>query len=234
MSVVVGATDALLEHDRPIRVLVVDDHVMFAEALTRLLALEPDLELVGTVATGEDAVHVALSSPLDVVLMDVELPGIDGVEATRRIREGAPDTQVMVITAFAQPTTVAEAIQAGACGFLPKTRTADEVADAIRRAAEGEMILPAANMPALVVTLEDSARRRPALRPLPTQLTPREMEILQAVADGGSTSEIAARMFISTSTVQMHVKNILLKLEVHSKLEAVMLALRYGLITLDG
>jgi len=219
--------------ERRLRVLIVEDHLMFAQALRLLLEAESDLELVGSVSTGEEAIELTASEAVDVVLMDIDLPGIDGVAATRRIREQAPDTQVVVITAFQDARTVAKAVQAGACGFLPKTRTADEVASVIRRAAAGEMVMPAGSMSAVVNSLEESQRTRTQADKLLAQLSNREVLILQAIAEGRSTGEIASELFISRFTVQTHIRNILAKLDVHSKLEAVLLALRHGLIHVD-
>jgi DNA-binding NarL/FixJ family response regulator len=219
--------------ERRLRVLIVEDHLMFAQALRLLLEAESDLELVGTVSTGEAAVELTAGSAVDVVLMDIDLPGIDGVVATRRIREQTPDTQVVVITAFQDADTVAKAVQAGACGFLPKTRTADEVAGVIRRAAAGEMVMPAGSMDAVLHSLEESQRTRTQAERMLAQLSNREVLILQAIAEGRSTGEIASQLFISRFTVQTHIRNILAKLDVHSKLEAVLLALRHGLIRVD-
>jgi DNA-binding NarL/FixJ family response regulator len=206
---------------------------MFAQALRLLLEAESDLELVGSVSTGEAAVELTAGSAVDVVLMDIDLPGIDGVVATRRIREQTPDTQVVVITAFQDADTVAKAVQAGACGFLPKTRTADEVAGVIRRAAAGELVMPAGSMDAVMKSLEASQRNRTQGEKLLSQLSNREVLILQAIAEGRSTGEIASQLYISRFTVQTHIRNILAKLDVHSKLEAVLLALRHGLIQVD-
>jgi DNA-binding NarL/FixJ family response regulator len=218
---------------RRLRVLIVEDHLMFAQALRLLLEAESDLELVGSVSTGEAAVELTAGSAVDVVLMDIDLPGIDGVVATRRIREQTPDTQVVVITAFQDADTVAKAVQAGACGFLPKTRTADEVAGVIRRAAAGELVMPAGSMDAVMKSLEASQRNRTQGEKLLSQLSNREVLILQAIAEGRSTGEIASQLYISRFTVQTHIRNILAKLDVHSKLEAVLLALRHGLIQVD-
>src|SRR2546422_10657853 len=124
-----------------IRVLVVDDHRLFAEALKMLLAGEEDLEIEGVVGTGKEAVEMVGRTHPGVVLMDMELPGMGGIEATRRIRELSPDTQVVVITAYQEPAQIAEAVSAGACGFLPKTEAADELLGVVRRAAAGEIVL---------------------------------------------------------------------------------------------
>ena len=218
----------------PIRVLVVDDHRMFAEALEMLLAGEENVEIAGAVGTGEEALEVVARVDLGVVLMDIDLPGIDGIEATRRIRELSPSTQVVIITAYQEPAVMAQAIEAGACGFVPKTQTADQLVGVIRGAAAGEMVLPSGDIRAVLVKLQVAQRARNDAGWLIDQLTSREVQILEAIAQGSSTREMAESMFISQLTVQTHVKNILAKLEVHSKLEAVTFALRHGVIRIPG
>ena len=217
------------ESDR-IHVLIVDDHRMFAEALTLLLEDEPDLELVASVGTGERAVQAVRDHRVDVVLMDIDLPGMGGIEATQRIREASPQTKVVAITAYQDEEIIVAAIEAGATGALPKTRTADEVGDVIRRAAAGEIIMPAGRMSDVLARLQRGRRIRSDADELVGQLTSRELEVLQAIAAGQSTQQIAREMFISASTVQTHVKNILAKLNVHTKLDAVTFALRHGAI----
>ena len=213
-----------------IRVLVVDDHRMFAEALEMLLAGEEDVEIAGAVGTGEEALEVVARVGPDVVLMDIDLPGIDGIEATRRIRELSPLTQVVIITAYQEPAVMAQAVEAGACGFVPKTETADQLVGVIRGAAAGEMILPSGDIRAVLGKLQAAQRARNDADRLIDQLTSREIQILQSIAQGRSTKEVAESLFISQLTVQTHVKNILGKLGVHSKLEAVTFALRHDLI----
>jgi DNA-binding NarL/FixJ family response regulator len=166
--------------------------------------------------------------------MDIDLPGIDGIEATRRIRELSPSTQVVIITAYQEPAVMAQAIEAGACGFVPKTQTADQLVGVIRGAAAGEMVLPSGDIRAVLVKLQVAQRARNDAGWLIDQLTSREVQILEAIAQGSSTREMAESMFISQLTVQTHVKNILAKLEVHSKLEAVTFALRHGVIRIPG
>jgi len=213
-----------------VRVLVVDDHRMFAEALKILLAGEEDVEIAGTVSTAQAALLAVTELQPDVVLMDVELPGGDGIEATRRIRAMSPDTQVVIITGYEEPAMMARAIEAGACGFVPKTQTVDRLAGVIRGAAAGEMVLPSGDIRAVLGNLQAAHRARTDAERLIDQLTSREVQILQSIAEGSSTKEVAESLFISQLTVQTHVKNILAKLGVHSKLEAVTFALRHELI----
>jgi DNA-binding NarL/FixJ family response regulator len=216
-----------------IRVLVVDDHQMFAQALGMLLAEEEGLDVAGAVGTAEAALELVAQTDPDVVLMDIELPGMDGIEATRRIREASESTQVVIITAYPEPAVMIRAIEAGACGFIPKTQAADELVRVVRQAASGEMVLPAGDMHAVMAGLWEGQRLRSDTERLRGLLTSREIDILQGIVDGRSTTELARALHISTATVQTHVKNILLKLGVHSKLEAVTFALRRGLIRLD-
>jgi DNA-binding NarL/FixJ family response regulator len=215
-------------------VLVVDDHRMFAEAIEMLLAGHEGIEIVGTAATGEEAVDLASKQSPDVVLMDIDLPGIDGIETTRRVRQVAPDAQVIVITAFQEPAIIAAAIQAGASGYVPKTKAADELVTVIRNAAAGEMVLPAGQLSSILARVEQDRRYLSEAEQVLGHLTSRELQVLQAMADGRSTNDIAHDLFISPFTVQTHVKNTLSKLGVHSKLEAVTFAVRNGLVKISS
>jgi DNA-binding NarL/FixJ family response regulator len=217
----------------PIRVLLVDDHRMFADALELLLAAEEGIDSMGAVASGEQMVEVCERECPDVVLMDIDLPGMDGVDATRLLSQLCPDAQIVAITALQPSDVMARVIEAGATGFVPKTQAADLLIDVIRRAATGEIVLPTQDTIALLLRLGQAHERRADARRLTEQLTEREVEILQAIADGRSTDEIAREMFISPHTVHSHVGRILTKLGLHSKLEAVLFGLREGLIRLS-
>jgi DNA-binding NarL/FixJ family response regulator len=210
------------------RVLVVDDHEMFSEALELLLGRQPDVVLVGSARDATEAIDMLDQQP-HVVLMDLDMPGTDGIEATRRIREKVPDTKVVLLTAIQSPQVIAEALSAGACGYVPKTRAVDDLMDVVRRAAAGEIVLPERDLSAVLDQLRGpqvSAGEAALAR-----LTPREREILLALADGQTSGQVADSLGISALTVQSHVKNILAKLNVHSKIEAVTLAWRFGLVT---
>lgn len=210
-----------------IDVLVVDDHELFAEALALLLRGRPDVRLLGTAREADEALARCETDPPDVVLMDVDLPGMDGIEATRRIRASCPQTKVVVVTGLDDPALVARAIAAGACGYVPKTRAPDEIVDVVRRAVAGELVMPETHLAPVLAELE-AGRSAPSAGAVLRRLTPREGEILRALAAGDGIAEIAARLGISVLTVQSHVKNILAKLGVHSRLEAVTLAWRSG------
>jgi DNA-binding NarL/FixJ family response regulator len=211
------------------RVLVVDDHEMFSEALAMLLTRQPDVVLVGSARDAEEAIRLLDVDEIDpdVVLMDLDLPGIDGIQATRRIREMSPDAKVVVLTALQDPEIIADALAAGACGYVPKTRAVDELMDVVRRAAAGELVMPERDLAPVIEQLRNG--RAPQGERLLRRLTPRESEILRTLAAGETTSQVAEQLGISALTVQSHVKSILAKLGVHSKIEAVTLAWRHGL-----
>jgi NarL family two-component system response regulator LiaR len=213
-----------------IRVQLVEDHQMFADALKVLIDAAEGLAWAGTAGTGEEAVQLGADARPDVVLMDIDLPGIDGIEATRRLLEVCPEARVVAITALQPDQVMAGVIEAGACGFVPKTQAADQLIDVIRAAAAGEIVLPAGDLIKTLARLREAREARKDEERLLERLTERELEILQALAEGNSVPEIAGTLFISPHTVNSHVRNILTKLGVHSKLEAVLMALRQGII----
>ena len=208
------------------RVLVVDDHEVFSEALELLLGRQPDLRLVGSARHAEEAMALLDTRP-DVVLMDLDMPGVNGIEATRRIRELVPEAKVVLLTGIQSPEVIADALAAGACGYVPKTRAVDELMDVVRRAAAGEIVMPEGDLAAVLERLQDA--RADTGEAALERLTPRETEILSALASGHTANEIATTLGISALTVQSHMKSILAKLGVHSKIEAVTLAWRHGL-----
>ena len=215
-----------------LHVLIVDDHRLFTEALTMLLRARPTSETVTAVDSAEDAIAVCVERCPDVILMDLDLPGMGGLDGIRGIRETCPEARVVVVTALRQPEMVAQAVQAGAVGFAHKSRAADELINVAERAAAGGIVISPDDIfsAASHMGLEREVRAR-GNSPF-DRLTARELEILRELAEGKSTDEVAAALFISRLTVQSHVKSILAKLGVHSKLEAVTHALRRGIIEL--
>jgi NarL family two-component system response regulator LiaR len=213
-----------------IDVLLIDDHKMFSDALELLLAGEEGLRMIGAAGDAEEALDMCRQACPNVVLMDIDLPGMDGIQATRRVKKICAEAQVVIITALQQPDLISRAIEAGACGYVPKTHAADELVGVIRRAAEGDMILPSGEIGAILDGLQRARRVRSEAEALLAQLSTRENQILQLLSEGKSTPEVASQLFISPLTVQSHVKSILAKLGVRSKLEAVMMALRHGVI----
>ncbi|HEY7281689.1 MAG TPA: response regulator transcription factor [Actinomycetota bacterium] len=226
----------------PIRVLIVDDHRMFSQALELLLRGEDGIQVVGSAATGEEALEMCASMEVDVALVDIDLPGIDGVAVTAHLRERHPVVRVVVITAFQAPNVMARAVKAGASGYVMKTDLADTLVGAITMAMSGNMVLPAGRLAPPISALgrwdvgaptaAGSPPPSPAERPS-GPLTDREVEILQAIANGRSTQDMAAALEITEHTVRSHVKRIFTKLGVHSKAEAVTKGVRLGLISTD-
>jgi len=218
--------------DRPVRVLVVDDQTLFREALATLLGVRDEVEVVGAVGDGAQALEaVALLRP-DVVLMDLRMPVLDGVATTRRLAVEHPDVRVLVLTTFDGDDEVFPALRAGAVGYLLKDATASRLVEAVQAAARGESVLQpsvATKLIARVSQLPDPpAVPRP--QPLVDPLTERELDVLRAVADGLSNREAAALLFLSEGTVKNHVTNVLAKLGVRDRTQAALRARALGLL----
>jgi DNA-binding NarL/FixJ family response regulator len=211
-----------------IRVLLVDDHQLLTGSLAQMLAREPDIEVVGQAGTVADAKAFARER-LDVVLMDYRLPDGTGAEATRAIKARWPSARVVMLTALNDDETVLESIQAGADGYLTKDRAVDDVVGAVRAAHAGETLLPRSVIMGIAQRVAAARDRTIERRPI-EPLTPRELEVLRALTEGLSTQEISERLFIAPNTLRTHVQNIMGKLRVHSKLEAVAFALRHRLV----
>lgn len=210
-----------------IRVLVVEERLGLTQSLLLALRRRPELEVWGPVAGAADAIEELAGSPVDIVVVDLDRTDEQGVAVIAGIRN-ASDTRVIAATRHAASPLVELALAAGACGVLPVDRDPAQLVGAFRRALAGELVLPVADLPSLVDRLWH-VRARHAEHALVATLTGREREILEAFADGATTAEIAAELAISPATVQTHVRNILAKLGVHSKVEALGAAWRAGL-----
>jgi NarL family two-component system response regulator LiaR len=211
----------------PIGVLIVDDHPVVRDGLRTFLDTQPDIEVLGEAANGEEAVGFVTSSPADVVLMDLVMPGIDGIEATRRIVEMSPATKVIVLTSYADDERVFPAIKAGATGYLLKDVEPSELAEAIRKVFAGESLLH----PAIAARLMQEVSQTE--RSVPGALTDRELEVLRLIARGRSNKEIASELVIAEKTVKTHVSNILAKLHLADRTQAALYAVRRGLADTD-
>lgn len=208
-----------------IRIVIADDHPVVRAGLRALVETQPDLEVVGEASDGAAAVSVCGRREPDVVLMDLRMPDMDGVEATRRITARHPDTAVLVLTTYDSDADILRAVEAGAAGYLLKDAGRDELVDGIRQAAAGKTVLAAAVAGRLVDRMRGPAQ--PAL-------TRREIDVLELVARGHTNREVADRLSISEATVKTHLLHIYAKLAVDGRTAAVTAALERGIIRLDG
>jgi DNA-binding NarL/FixJ family response regulator len=218
----------------PIRVVVVDDHELFLQGLETVLDLEDDITVVGRAGDGRQAVAVAAGTVPDIVLMDVRMPGRDGIDAAGAIKREVPTTKIVMLTVSDDETDLFEALKAGAVGYLLKTIPPHEVASAVR-AVQGGLSPISPSMATKLMQEFVVMSRQAAVGPKEAapRLTARELEVLKLVAEGSANREIARKLFISENTVKNHVRNILDKLQLHSRMEAVMYAVRQGLFTID-
>jgi DNA-binding NarL/FixJ family response regulator len=208
-----------------VRVLVVDDHPMWRNGVRADLEGSGRAEVVGEASDGGEAIQVAREVMPDVILMDLQLPQVSGVDATRVIIEESPHTKILVLSASAEETDVLEAVKAGASGYLLKSSSSEEVLDAILRVRSGEPVFTA-SLAGLVLS---EFRRIATPDPAEPELTPRENDVLKLVAKGYAYKEIGEKLFISTKTVQNHVQNILTKLQLKKRYELMRYAIQKGL-----
>jgi NarL family two-component system response regulator LiaR len=214
-----------------IRILLADDHVMVREGTRQILEREPDLEVVAEAGDGQEAVALTERERPDVVIMDISMPIMNGIEATKDIKQVAPRTAVLVLTAYDDDEYVFAILEAGAAGYLLKNARSSEVIDAVRRVFAGESVLHPSIAKKIVRQVRQSQYHRSAVAA--EELTERELEVLKLAALGLSNREIANRLVVSPRTVQSHLANIFSKLNVGSRTEAVMVGLRRGWIDLD-
>jgi NarL family two-component system response regulator LiaR len=208
---------------KPIRVLIVDDHAMVRRGLVAFLKNQPELDLVGEACDGREAIESCEQDQPDVILMDLVMPELSGVAATRTIHQRWPQVQVIALTSFQEKELVQDALQAGAIGYLLKNVSGEELAEAIRQAHSGRPTLAPEAIQALIQPPSE-------VESLAASLTRREHEVLALLVKGMSNPEIAGKLFISRATVKVHISNILSKLEVASRAEAISLAIQNKLV----
>ena len=212
----------------PVRVLVVDDQALVREGLMTLLEAVPDITAVGAAVDGEEAVALSARHRPDVVLMDLRMPRLDGVEATRRIREAQPDIEIVVLTTHADEDSILDALRAGARGYLTKDAGIAEISRAVHAAANHHGMLDPVVQSRLLEAA--GAGRRPAAPPtLPDDLTPREAEVLSLIARGLSNAEIATTLVVSEATVKTHINHVFAKIGARDRAQAVHYAYTHGL-----
>ncbi len=209
-----------------IRVVIADDQRVVRDGLAMLVGLIDDIEVVGTASDGVEAVDLAHDTGPDVVLMDLRMPEMDGAEATRRIRSSLPETQVLVLTTYADDESLFPALQAGARGYLTKDASAEEIETAIHALAAGRTHLDPAIQQRLIAAVIDAA---PDNRPPPDDLTPREVEVLKLIAAGLSNAEIATALVVSGATVKTHINHIFAKTGARDRAQAVRYAYQHGI-----
>jgi DNA-binding NarL/FixJ family response regulator len=214
-----------------LRVLIADDHALFRRGLELVLQKEPDIEVIGEALDGQEAVDQALELMPDVVLMDVRMPRRTGIEATKRIKEALPHVKILMLTNSDEEADLYESIKAGASGYLLKEISTEEVAEAVRSVVAGHSRISPAMASKLLNEFQAMTRRAEDRQPLaPPRLTDRELQVLKLVAQGLGNRDIAAQLFISENTVKNHIRNILEKLQLHSRMEAVIYAVREKLL----
>ena len=217
-----------------LRVLIVDDHALFRRGLQMVLAQEPDIEVVGEASDGSEAVEKAKTLKPDIVLMDVRMPRRSGIEATGDIRDMLPGAKILMLTISDEEADLYESIKAGASGYLLKEISIEEVADAIRSVMAGQSRISPSMASKLLSEFAAISQRAGDRRELAAaKLTDREMQVLKLVAQGLNNKDIAERLFISENTVKNHIRNILDKLHLHSRMEAVVYAVREKLLEIQ-
>jgi DNA-binding NarL/FixJ family response regulator len=214
------------------RILIADDHAMLREGMRNLLSQEKDFDVIGEAANGEEAVRLSKELKPDIVIMDIVMPKLNGVEATKQIKQVSPSTALLILTAYSDIRYIIGLLEAGACGYLLKNSPGKDVVKAIRAVRSGESVLDPEVTRKLVQRLA-SLSRSPDERESGSQLTTREMEILKWAAHGLSNKEMSEKLFISLRTVKAHMTNIFNKLGCSSRTDAIIKGLKQGYIDLD-
>lgn len=217
-----------------IRILVADDHRLVRTGFRVILETEDDLEVVGEAADGEQAVALAASAAPDVVLMDVEMPGVDGLEATRRITAAGDGPAVLILTTFDRDDYLFAALQAGASGFLLKNGSPEALIEAVRVLARGDALLAPEITRRVIAKFARPVAAPPGSAQELKELTPREYEVLVLLAGGATNAEIATRLFLGEATVKTHVSRVLAKLRLRDRTQAVVFAYEHGVVTPGG
>jgi RNA polymerase sigma factor (sigma-70 family) len=218
--------------ENPIRLMLVDDHAVVRSGLRILLEAEPDMVIVGEASTGVEAVSLARQTQPDVVVMDIAMPDMNGIEATRRIRAQCPQTAVLALTVHEADQYFFEMLNAGASGYVPKRAAPDDLVSAIRIVHHGEVFLYPSVAKTLVQSYLDHAGTNQVTAAPEEELTPREREVLTLIAEGLTNQEIADRLVLSVKTVDRHRENIMRKLKLHRRVDLVKYAIEKGLIEL--
>ena len=216
--------------DLPIRVLLADPHALFRRGVRLVLEDEPDIEVVGEAGEGLDAVERIVELTPDLVLMDVRMPGVSGIEATRRVRELVPSVKVAILTVSENDDDLFDAVRAGATGYLLKEVSIEELPDAVRAVARGHSLISPSMASRLLGEFNALSRRVEEQSGNAPRLSDRELEVLRLVARGLSNKDIATELVIAENTVKNHVRNILEKLQLRSRMEAAMYAVREKLV----
>ena len=219
-----------------IRVVLADDQPMVRQGIAMLLGAEPDMEVVGEAQDGAEAIRMVERHRPDLVVMDVRMPGMDGIEATRRLIQESPDdpnqmAKVLVLTTFDEDAALYGTLRAGASGFMLKHAAPGELANAIRRVAGGDAWIDPTVAPKVLDTLRDMTLDNPEGRPSLDMLTPRELDVLRELSDGATNTELSRRMVLSEATVKTHISRMLMKTGCHDRAQLVALAYRSGLVT---
>ena len=224
--------DEAPQREGPIRVLVVDDQPVFTEMLRVVLDMQDDIKIVGMAFTGDEGLKMAIETRPDVLLVDYHMPGMSGLEVIQALREAGEETTVVVLTADTGEAVMAEAIAAGAAGYITKQQALSEVVQAVRTASEGEPVVPPFMIPRILSHFHRQQQREQQAELLKARLSAREIEILEQLARGKSNEAISEIFVLSPNTVRTHIQNVIKKMGVHSKLEATTLALQLGIITM--